>query len=321
MVEAERDRLGYWGQSASAPRYSICVPNYNMSDTLERALGSVADQLDKTLYEIVVIDDGSSDNSLEVLEKLSTKYSNLRYIALPRDSSRKLGEVRNISIRAARGEYVLIHIDADDVWEPYLQDFVTLFHKVEQAVGKDQLLVGQQIGMAKRDFLLQFGPYENIYRCEDRNMMMKLAKRDLLMFMDYRVYRTRLSRPQKKKMLKGLRDSFSHMSYEMRQNEPKKDLILHALFAPFKGSSHLSFPRRVLLALFILPIYLVSRFQAPIINQITREQLHQYHDLHRGTYAELMARLGGDPDLSFLSPAAQAIFSHNVKLPGFKSAE
>lgn len=320
LVESERERLGYYGQNPSAPRYSICVPNYNMSDTLERALGSVAEQLDRNLYEIIVIDDGSNDDSLQVLDKLSQKYPNLRYISLPRDLSRKLGETRNISIRAARGEYVLIHIDADDVWEPYIQDFVTLFHKVEQAVGKDQLLVGQQIGMAKRDFLLQFGPYENIYRCEDRNMMMKLAKRDLLMFMDYRVYRTRLSRPQKKKFFKGMRDSFSHMSYEMRQNEPKAHLIIHALTAPFKSGGNLSFPRRLILAVFILPIYLISRFQPPIINQITREQLHQYHEAHRGTYAELMTQLGANPDLSFLSSKAQEIFSHNVKLPGFKSA-
>ena len=69
MVEEERERLGYWGQDDSAPRYSVCVCNYNMADTLERAMTSVLDQLDRNLYEVVVIDDGSSDSSLDELEE------------------------------------------------------------------------------------------------------------------------------------------------------------------------------------------------------------------------------------------------------------
>ncbi len=315
-VEAERERLGYWGQGGGAPRYSVCVCNYNMADTLERAMGSVAGQLDEKLYEILVVDDGSSDESLDVLKKLAQKYPHFRYIPLPRDPNRKLGETRNISIRAARGEYVLIHIDADDEWEPYLKDFVTLFHKIEQAAGHDLLLAGQQTGMGKRDFLLAYGPYENVYRCEDRNMMMKLAKKNILLFMDYQVYRTRLSRPTKKKIIKTLRDTCSQLTYEMRQNELNASQIIQTLTAPITGGSF-SLTIRLARALFVLPIYCISRFQPPLINPITWQELRDYHAAKRGTYPEVMARLGGDPDLSFLSEEAQKIYSYNIKLPGF----
>ena len=103
-LEQLRVELGYWKQSSSAPRYSVCVCNYNMADTLDRAMSSVASQLNPKLYEIVVVDDGSTDNSLDVLAHLSRKYTHFRFIPLSKDSRRKLGETRNLSIRAARGD-------------------------------------------------------------------------------------------------------------------------------------------------------------------------------------------------------------------------
>lgn len=321
MVEQERENLGYWGQDKSAPRYSICVCNYNMSDTLERAMSSVAEQLDSKFYEILIIDDGSSDDSLAVLEMLAQKYPHFRYISLPRDAGRRLGETRNISIRAARGEYVLIHIDADDQWEPYLPDFVTLFHRLEKAVGHDFLVAGQQTGMAKRDFLLAYGPYENVYRCEDRNLMMRFAQIDRLIFMDYRAYRTRLARPTKKKIDKIIRDTFSHLMYDMRQNEPKAPYILYILLSPFKKGTQFSLAYRVLRAVLILPIYVIARFYPPVINPITWEELRQYHASKRGTYPEIMERMGENPDMSFLSEEAQDIFSHKIYNPGFQGTK
>jgi len=315
-VELERERLGGWGQP-SAPRYSICVCNYNMSDTLERSMRSIVGQLDER-FEVLVIDDGSNDESLDILEHLSKKFDNFRYISLPRDRKRLLGETRNISIRAARGEYVLLHIDADDEWEPYLHDFVTLFHKIEEAAGHDIHLSGQQTGMGKRNLLLSYGPYENIYRCEDRNLMMKLASRNILMLLDYKVYRTRMSRPAKKKVIKVITDNCSQLMFEMRQNEKKARSIFKFLLAPIVGGQF-SFKIRLLRAFAILPIYIISRFKPPIINDMTWQELRDYHATNRGTYAELMTRMGGDPDLSFLSKDSQEIYSYDVRLPGFQS--
>lgn len=318
-VEEEREKLGYWGQDQTAPRYSICICNYNMADTLERAISSVARQLDPKLYEVVIIDDGSTDKSVEILGKLADQYSHLRYIALPRDPKRKLGETRNISIRAARGEYVLLHIDADDEWEPYLQDFVTLFHKIEAAAQIDLHLSGQQTGMGKRNSLLRYGPFENIYRCEDRNLMMRLANKKSVLFFDYRVYRTRLSRPKKKKIIKIFYDTGSQLCFEMRQQEAKIIQVFRILMAPIKGGVH-PLSIRLIRALLVLPAFIITRFQPPIINHMSWQGLRDYHASNRGTYAELMTRLGGNPDISFLSKEAQEIYSYNVKKPGFQSS-
>ena len=145
MSEIEENPLN----DSSEIEYSICVANFNMADTLEQALTSVLGQLDHR-FEVVVVDDGSSDGSVAVLDRLANRFPFLRYISLPRSRKRLLGETRNIGIRAARGKYILLHIDADDVWEPYIKDFVAVFHRIERCVGRDIYLQGQQIGIGRK---------------------------------------------------------------------------------------------------------------------------------------------------------------------------
>ena len=124
--------------------YSICVVNYNMGSVIEKALLSVLNQIDSN-YELLVIDDGSNDNSVQILKHLSEKHKLLRYKSVKRDSKRLLGETRNISIREARGRYVLLYIDADDLWEPYILEFVKVFHKIKDSYGERIFLSGNQI--------------------------------------------------------------------------------------------------------------------------------------------------------------------------------
>ena len=76
-------------------------------------------------YEVVVVDDGSNDNSLKILREIKNNFYNFRYIPLIRERARKLGETRNISIKAARGEYVILHLDTDDIWEKYIKSLIT----------------------------------------------------------------------------------------------------------------------------------------------------------------------------------------------------
>ena len=47
------------------PKYSICICNYNMNDTLERSINSILKQIDDEI-EIIVVDDGSNDNSVKM---------------------------------------------------------------------------------------------------------------------------------------------------------------------------------------------------------------------------------------------------------------
>jgi glycosyltransferase involved in cell wall biosynthesis len=97
-------------QSGRAPRVSAIIPVYNGAATIERALKSVFDQT-FTDYEIVICDDGSTDDTPSVLAKYGDK------IRVVRQPNRGLPAARNAAVAASRGELLAL-IDHDDEWLP-----------------------------------------------------------------------------------------------------------------------------------------------------------------------------------------------------------
>jgi glycosyltransferase involved in cell wall biosynthesis len=93
------------------PRVSVIVPVFNGAAYLEAALQSALSQTFADL-EVIVVDDGSSDSSAAVVERVSD--SRLRLIRRPH---RGLAAARNTGIRAASGDAIAF-LDADDVWLP-----------------------------------------------------------------------------------------------------------------------------------------------------------------------------------------------------------
>ncbi|KGF87181.1 glycosyltransferase family 2 protein [Prochlorococcus sp. Dvax-bc1017] len=182
-----------------------------MAETLEVSLKSVLDQLDER-YEVIVIDDGSKDSSVEILKNLSKVYENLRYIPLARDYRRRLGDTRNLSIEAARGKYVILHIDADDKWGPYIDSFIRVFHELSKRLEFENfILSGYQIHMAPRDLLLK-NRYPNVYYTEDRLLCNKLAAKGAFLSIKHKLFRTRIPiKTRKKKLFKVIKSQFSSM--------------------------------------------------------------------------------------------------------------
>ena len=193
------------------PKYSVCICNYNMEATLDLSLQSIINQLNDD-YEVLVIDDGSNDTSLQVLSRFKNNYKNFNYIPLIRENARKLGETRNISIKAARGKYVILHLDADDIWEKYIQSFVSVYHEIEKRLNiNDFLLSGQQIQMANRELLLR-NKYRNIYYGEDRMLWNDLAIQGKYISLDHKVFRKRVPLSSKKlRLLKVFKSQISSM--------------------------------------------------------------------------------------------------------------
>lgn len=89
--------------------FSIIVPVYNSRKYLSECLDSLLHQSNIT-YEVIVVNDGSTDGSSIVLEKYAGEHSNLRVIT---QENRGVSATRNEGIREARGEY-LIFVDSDD---------------------------------------------------------------------------------------------------------------------------------------------------------------------------------------------------------------
>lgn len=88
---------------------SVIVPAYNAGKTLYKCLDSVIGQTYKDL-EIIIVDDGSTDNTAEIMKGYAKQYSNIRCI---HQENAGVSRARNIGIENSVGEY-LYFIDADD---------------------------------------------------------------------------------------------------------------------------------------------------------------------------------------------------------------
>lgn len=96
-------------------KISVVIPVYNAEAYLNRCLDSLFLQdLPSEEYEIIAVDDGSSDNSARILESMAEIHSNLRWITI---ENRGVGEARNYGCDIAKGQYLLF-VDADDYVQP-----------------------------------------------------------------------------------------------------------------------------------------------------------------------------------------------------------
>lgn len=97
-----------------AVRVSVVIPAYDAASFIEKTLESVRTQTYRA-FEVVVVDDGSTDGTHEVVERwLAQTGVNGRCIRQP---NKKIAGARNTGIRAAGGKFVAL-LDHDDLWDP-----------------------------------------------------------------------------------------------------------------------------------------------------------------------------------------------------------
>ena len=92
------------------PKISIIVPVYNSEQKLKDCLDSLVEQTEKDL-EIIVIDDKSTDHSLEIINTYAQKYANIK--VYKNEVNKGVGNTRNLGITLATGEYITF-VDSDD---------------------------------------------------------------------------------------------------------------------------------------------------------------------------------------------------------------
>ena len=109
-------------------RTSVIIPVYNTAEYLEECIESVLSQTQKEI-EIILIDDGSDDGSLEIARHYAERYP---FIFLEQQEHLYQGTARNRGLRAARGEYVYF-MDSDDAILP------GLFEECYRACEEDKL--------------------------------------------------------------------------------------------------------------------------------------------------------------------------------------
>jgi len=115
------------------PQVSIIIPTFNCAHYLERAIESVLAQT-FTDYEIIVADDGSTDNTRELIGRYDGRINYLY------QTNRGLSSARNLALSKASGD-LIAYVDADDMWYP---------HKLETQVGF--LATHPECGFVHSDF-------------------------------------------------------------------------------------------------------------------------------------------------------------------------
>ena len=91
---------------------SIVIPVHNGADSISHCLDSIWNQgLNDNEYEVICVNDCSTDNTAEVISTIQKTHSNLRLLS--NSENLRAGGSRNYGVREAKGEYILF-IDVDD---------------------------------------------------------------------------------------------------------------------------------------------------------------------------------------------------------------
>lgn len=114
---------------------SIIIPVYNCGAFLRDCLQSIR-EMGISDYEVILVDDGSTDGSAQVCDELTQKYVYARCI---HQRNQGVSAARNEGLRMAKGEYVLF-VDADDALEP--QGLARLVEQLRKAPEADMAIFG-----------------------------------------------------------------------------------------------------------------------------------------------------------------------------------
>ncbi len=114
------------------PLISVMVTSYNYEKFIKQTLNSILKQSYKN-YEVVIVDDGSKDNSVEIIKQYTNKYKNFYLYTHDGGKNRGLVESMKLGISKAKGEYVAF-LESDDYWhKDNLLEKVKLINKYDDA--------------------------------------------------------------------------------------------------------------------------------------------------------------------------------------------
>lgn len=103
---------------------SVVIPAYNAANYIEETVNTVINQTYNCL-ELIIVNDGSKDNTLEILEQLKLTDSRITVLDKPNSG---VCDSRNLGMSKAKGYYITF-LDADDLWEfSFLENCITVFN-------------------------------------------------------------------------------------------------------------------------------------------------------------------------------------------------
>lgn len=116
------------------PKITVIIPAYNTENLITRCVESVVKQTyPEELIQILVVDDGSTDNTGRIIDELAEKYSNVTALHEPNGGSSR---ARNYALSKAEGDYIGF-VDSDDYIAPFM------YEKLVDALIRNNALMAQ----------------------------------------------------------------------------------------------------------------------------------------------------------------------------------
>lgn len=159
-------------------KISIIVPIYNSEKYIEKCLNSIANQTLNN-YEVILVDDGSTDNSKKIVDEFIDKYPDKFKYYYQKNSGQ--ASARNLGVEKANGEYVFF-VDSDDYIELNACERI---YKIADSNGYDivsfQVKEELENGTEKSSFYYRFDnlPEKNKYILFETSACNKIIKKDL----------------------------------------------------------------------------------------------------------------------------------------------
>ncbi len=154
-----------YGRLVSKPEYvnptidnnidlSVVIPVYNYVNIIEENIKSILNQKTKYRYEIILVDDGSTDGASEICDRFASEYSNI--VVIHKENA-GIGAARNTGINNANGKY-LMFVDCDDIVH---DDIVEVLMNGAYSDDYDMVMCGHNLSKEKNDVVIDKIP--NIY--------------------------------------------------------------------------------------------------------------------------------------------------------------
>ncbi len=180
----------------NAPSISIIICTYNRAEYLNTCINSIINQTNNN-WELIIVDDGSEDNTFDIVNAYLNTHSNIRYV---KHKNIKLALSRNIGLLLSLGEYITF-LDSDDTFkENHIQsrfDFMTQNQHIDLIYGgveiNEEIFVadyykpGKLINVedcalgstffGKRNVFFEISGYNNLNYGEDTEFLERAEKK------------------------------------------------------------------------------------------------------------------------------------------------
>lgn len=208
--------------TASKPKYSVCITNYNTGRTIRESLKSLLSQLDSS-FEVVVCDNCSNDGSGEIL----SEYARAGKLSLIVQKSTR-GRGRQIAFEHSNGDYILSGFDMDDTFRATIKDILSLYHEKHEGY----MLSFLTVHIIPRAIVEEVRGWKDIQRYEDVEFSRRVQRiRKLHYFGDPSALIMKKGHP-KRDFLHSLREMYTGYETRYRMGDDIfQDLARNTLFS------------------------------------------------------------------------------------------